>query len=78
MLADIWSTACVLLYVAPNPGLMTPSHGYTFRWTPEGLPGPMAIERYPNVRAKTESVESHLFQDEKVTGTDLGYLIVGC
>jgi hypothetical protein len=75
---DIWSTACILLYVAPSPGLMTPSHGYTFRWTPEGFPGPMAIERYQNIRPKTESVETHIFQDEKVTGTDLGYLITGC
>ena len=75
---DIWSTSTVMLYVAPNPGLMEPSHGYTFRWTPAGLPGPLAVERYSNQRQKTESVEVHMFQDEKVTGTDLGYLIVGC
>lgn len=73
---DIWSTACVLLYVAPAPGLMEPSHGYTFRYTPAGLPGPLAVERYTNQRPKTESVEVHMYQDEKVTGTDLGYLIV--
>lgn len=76
--SDIWSTACVLLYVNPSPGLMEPSHGYTFRWTPAGLPGALAVERYTNQREKTESVEVHMFQDEKVTGTDLGYLIVGC
>jgi len=75
---DIWSTACIALYVAPQPGLMEPSFGYTFRWTPPGLPGPLAVERYPNVREKTESIEVHMFQDEKVTGADLGYLIVGC
>jgi hypothetical protein len=75
---DIWSTACVMIYVAPTPGLMEPSHGYTFRWTPPGMPGPLAVERYPNIRQKTESIEVHMFQDEKVTGTDLGFLIVGC
>jgi hypothetical protein len=74
---DIWSTACILLYVAPSPGLMEASHGYTFRWTPTGLPGPLAVERYTNVRPKTESVEVHMFQDEKVTGADLGFLITG-
>lgn len=74
---DIWSTAAVLLYVAPAPGLMEASHGYTFRWTPAGMPGPLAVERYTNQREKTESIEVHMFQDEKVTGTDLGYLIVG-
>lgn len=75
---DIWSTACIALYVAPNPGIMQPSHGYTFRWTPPGLPGALAVERYQNMRPKTESVEVHMFQDEKCTGADLGYLIVGC
>ena len=75
---DIWSTAAVLLYVAQAPGLMEASHGYTFRWTPAGMPGALAVERYSNQREKTESVEVHMFQDEKVTGTDLGYLIVGC
>lgn len=74
---DIWSTAAILLYVAPAPGLMEASHGYTFRWTPAGMPGALAVERYTNQREKTESVEVHMFQDEKVTGTDLGYLIVG-
>ena len=75
---DIWSTACILLYVAPAPGLMEASHGYTFRFTPEGFPGALAVERYTNQRPKTESVEVHMFQDEKVTGTDLAFLIVGC
>ncbi len=74
---DIWSTAVALIYAAPAPGMMEPSHGYTFRWTPPGLPGPLAVERYVNQRPKTESVEVHMFQDERVTGTDLGYLIVG-
>ena len=66
-----------MLYVAPAPALMAPSHGYTFRWTPAGLPGPLAVERYTNQREHTESVEVHQFQDENVTGTDLGFLIVG-
>jgi hypothetical protein len=74
---DIWSTAAILLYVNPSPGLMEPTHGYTFRWTPAGFPGALVVERYPNQRPKTESVEVHMFQDEKVCGSDLGYLIVG-
>ena len=76
--ADIWSTSCILLYVNPTPGLLEPSHGYTFRWTPEGFPGPLAVETYDNRRPKTEPVETHMFQDEKTVGPDLGYLIVGC
>jgi hypothetical protein len=76
--ADIWSTSCVMLYVNPTPGLLEPSHGYTFRWTPAGFPGALAAERYDNRRPKTESIEVHMFQDEKTVGPDLGYLIVGC
>lgn len=74
---DIWSTACVLLYVAPQPGLMEPSHGYTFRWSPAGFPGGMSVERMTIPIKHVERVEVHQFQDEKVTGADLGYLIVG-
>ena len=74
---DVWTTAAILLYVAPQPGMMEPSFMYTFRWSPAGFPAPLVVERYTNTRHKTESVEVHMFQDEKVTGTDLGYLIVG-
>jgi hypothetical protein len=73
---EIWSTACILLHVAPNPGKMVPSHGYTFQWRPQGLPGPWAVQRYENRRESTESIEVSHFQDEKITGTDLGYLIL--
>lgn len=72
---DVWTTAFVLLYVADNPSIMSPSHGYTFQWTPEGFPGQMAAEVYQNRERKVEFVEVHQYQDEVVTGTDLGFLI---
>lgn len=72
---DIWSTACVILHVAQNPGLMVPTHGYTFQWTPPGLPGPMAVDRYSERRTKAEVVEVSHYQDEKVVAPGLGYLI---
>jgi hypothetical protein len=75
---DIWSTAAILLYVAPRPDIMTPSHGYTFTWNPAGFPGNMAVERYVITDRKVEKVEVHQFQDEKVVASELGYLIVGC
>lgn len=77
VLTDIWSTAAVLLYVAQAPGIMVPTHGYSFVWQPEGFPGPMATERRRDDNSKVEIVETHQFQDENVTATDLGYLIVG-
>ena len=73
---DVWSTACVLLYVAQNPGLMEPSHGYTFWWQPEGFPGRFATERRRDDDKKVEIVETHTFQAEQVTASEFGYLIV--
>lgn len=74
---DIWSTSAILLYVAPTPGLMEPSYGYTFWWQPEGFPGRFAVERRRDDNIKSEIVETHTFQDEQVTSTALGFLIVG-
>ena len=74
---DVWSTAAILLYVAPSPGLMEPSYGYTFWWQPEGFPGRFAVERRRDDNNKVEVVETHTFQDEQVTSSPLGFLIVG-
>ena len=74
---DVWSTSAILLYVAPTPGLMEPSHGYTFWWQPEGFPGRFATERRRDDNVKAEIVETHTFQDEQVTSVPLGFLIVG-
>jgi len=74
--ADIWSTSAILLYVAQAPSLMQATHGMTFWWQPEGFPGRMATERRRDDNIKAEIVETHTFQDEKVTAPELGYLIV--
>lgn len=74
---DVWSTSAILLYVAPTPGLMEPSYGYTFWWQPEGFPGRFAVERRRDDNNRVEVVETHTFQDEQVTSVPLGFLIVG-
>lgn len=73
---DIWSTACILLHVAPNPGRMVPTYGYTFQWTPAGFPGQWAVDKYDNRKEHTRSIEVMHYQDEKIVATDLGYLIL--
>ena len=55
---------------------MEPSHGYTFWWPPEGFPGRFATERRRDDNPKVEIVETHTFQDERVTASEFGYLIV--
>ncbi len=36
----------------------------------------MAVERYNVTDRKIEKIETHMYQDEKVVATELGYLIV--
>lgn len=75
---EIWSTACILLHVAPNPGKMVPGYGYTFQWTPPSLPAPFGVSRRNDDDIKAEIVEVMHYQDELVVATDLGYLMVNC
>ena len=65
----------MLAYAAPNPGLMTPSAGYTFSWT--GLLGAGAegnvISRFRRKAKKSDRVEIEMSFDQKVIAADLGY-----
>lgn len=74
---DVWSTTFLLAYVAPTPGKMIPTYGYTFQWTPAGMPGAFAVERYMIQEKHVEALEVSHYQDEIVIGTDLGALILG-
>lgn len=66
----------LLAYVAPNPGLMTPSAAYTFVWrgVSMGLGANVAITRevIPNTRGAIR-VEGEAAWDNKIVATDLGY-----
>jgi hypothetical protein len=75
-LSKIWGDH-VLVYYAPigSPSVEDPSFGYSFRWETAGLPN-MQAERHPfDTRRKSEEVEVGYYQDEKLTGTDYGFLI---
>lgn len=67
----------LLCYVAPTPGIMIPSAGYTFSWA--GLTGnnnmgiaTSTLDMRPTGR-KIDRVESEMAFDMKVVGSDLGY-----
>lgn len=68
----------VLVYYAPpNPSREVPSFMYSFRWSGGGLPN-MTVERHPfDARKKTETIEVGYYQDEKVTGSAYGALLLG-
>lgn len=68
----------VLYYRPPGPSRDDPSWMYAFRWTPEGYPAPMAVERHPyDSRRKIEGIEAGYFQSEQVVGRDLAVAIAG-
>jgi hypothetical protein len=69
------SKTAMLAHVAPSPGLLTPSAGYTFQWT--GVSGGLGLTigtssfRLDELRATR--IEAELAFDNKVVGSDLGY-----
>jgi hypothetical protein len=68
----------LLAYVAPSPGLMTPSAGYTFSWT--GLLGSGAqgqrITRLRDDKKKCDHVEIEMAFDQKLVSADLGFFFL--
>lgn len=65
----------LLCYAAPNPGLMTPSAGYTFSWT--GFLGAGAagqrIKRFRMEWLSADRIEIEMAMQQKLISADLGY-----
>ena len=66
----------LLLYTPQNPGLRTPSAGYTFTWTAAGAPLEGArIKRYRLERNESDRVEGESWFDFKRVASDLGAML---
>ena len=67
--------SALLCYTAPNPGLLTPSAGYTFMWTgvSGGLGSTVGVSRFRMEELKADRVEAEVAFDNKVVAADLGY-----
>ena len=66
--------SALLCYSAPNPGLMTPSAGYTFAW--KGLSGmgyATAIKNFRMEHLEADRIEGQSAFDCKLVASDLGY-----
>lgn len=64
-------------YAPPNPSREVPSFMYSFRWAAPGLPN-LVAERHPyDSKKKVETVEVGYYQDEKITGSAYGALLLG-
>lgn len=78
---DVWGKNVVLAHVTkgPDPEGTDPSLGYSFRWNSPMLGGqPWAAEIWndPN-GGNFENRRVQYYQDEKITASELGYLIAG-
>jgi hypothetical protein len=64
-----------LSHVAPSPGILTPSAGYTFTWrgVSDGMGANVGISRFRMPELRADRIESQMAWDNKVIGTDLGY-----
>ena len=71
--------SALLAFVAPSPGLMTPSAGYTFAWTgvSGGLGATIGISQFRMESIKATRIEAEVAFDNKVVGADLGYFFNG-
>lgn len=67
----------LLCYVAPTPGLLTPSAGYTFSWNgvSDGAGLEIGTTRFYIPETRVWRVESQMAWDSKVVATDLGYFL---
>jgi hypothetical protein len=76
-LSQIWGDHVVVYYAPDRPSMETPSFGYQFRWSRDGLPN-MQVERHPyDSRRHCDEVEIGYYQDEAVTAKPLGFLLRG-
>jgi len=66
--------SALLCHVAPNPGLLTPSAGYTFAWNgvSGGLGQSIGTSQFRMESIKATRVEAEMAFDNKIIGTDLG------
>jgi hypothetical protein len=65
----------LLAHVAPQPGILTPSAGYTFSWTgvSQGMGLTIGTSSFRLESLRATRVEAELAFDNKVVANDLGY-----
>jgi len=70
-----YGKGAMLCHVAQNPGVLTPSAGYTFSWTgvSGGLGANIGTSSFRMESIKATRVEAEMAFDNKIIGSDLGY-----
>ena len=78
--ASVFGKNAALYYVAPSPGLLTPSAGYTFAWrgVSDGMGANIGITRFRMPELRADRIEAQMAWDNKVIASDLGYFFASC
>jgi hypothetical protein len=72
-----YGKAAMLVHSTPDPGLMTPTAGYTFAWkgVSDTLGTTIGTSQFRMQELKAERVEGEIAFDNKVIGADLGVFL---
>jgi len=78
--SNIAGKNAALYYVAPTPGLLTPSAGYSFAWrgVSDGMGANIGITRFRMPELRADRIEAQMAWDNKVIASDLGYFFSAC
>lgn len=78
--SNIAGKNAALYYVAPTPGLLTPSAGYSFAWrgVSDGMGANVGITRFRMPELRADRIEAQMAWDNKVIASDLGYFFSAC
>lgn len=72
--AFILGKNALLCYVAPSPGLMVPSAGYSFVWSKfSGANGGVRVKRFRMEHLESDRVEGEFAYDQKLVMAEAGY-----
>jgi hypothetical protein len=73
--AFIGGDHAMLVYAAPEPGLMTPTAGYTFSWTGHLGAGAMGgrVKSFRLEQIGSDRIEMEMAFAQKLVASDLGY-----
>ena len=75
----IGGKSALLCYSAPQPGLMTPSAGYTFQWS--GMAGGgegVRVKRLRMENLESDRIELQMSFDQKLVSDELGHFFATC
>jgi hypothetical protein len=80
VMSNIWPNMCWIGYVDPNAAggtMQAVTYGLAFRWTDPILGVPLAVRRYRDADEgkKTDVLDIQYYQDERVVGQELSYLL---